>query len=102
MAETDTSPPTARLGATRIAVGLAQGIALYALSEIRRHLVGDGGRLVFGSLAMAALFAPIVFLGALGAVRRRTLALWAGAAAVLLAVVGGYDGYIHNIDPARI
>ena len=45
MAETDTSPPTARLGVTRVAVGLAQGIALYALSEIRRGpLEGDSGR----------------------------------------------------------
>ena len=102
MAETDTSPPPARLGVTRIAVGLAQGVALYALSETRRHLTGDSGRLIFGALAMVLLFAPIVFLGAFGAMRRRTLILWTVGAALLLAVVGGYDGYIHNIYPARI
>ncbi|MEO6340480.1 MAG: DUF4153 domain-containing protein [Caulobacteraceae bacterium] len=102
MAETDTSSPTPRLGATRIAVGLAQGIALYALSEIRRGpLEGDSGRLIFGALAMTMLFAPIVLLGGLGALRQRTLALWMGGAVALLAVVGGYDGYIHTVDPAR-
>ena len=100
--ETDSSPPTARLGVTRMAVGFAQGVALYALSEIRHNgMASDGGRLIFGALAMALLFAPIVFLGGLGAMRRRTLVLWTVAAAALLAVVGGYDGYIHNIYPAR-
>jgi hypothetical protein len=45
------------------------------------------------------MFAPVVVLGALGALRLRTLAIWTVAATAMLAVIGGYEAAMRWENP---
>lgn len=83
---------SAGLAPARLAVGLAQGLALYGLyrageAEAWPSTVPQ----LFGPLLLTALFLPVVVLGGLGRLRIVTLAAWTAAAAALLALVGWYD-----------
>lgn len=83
---------SAGLAPARLAVGLAQGLALYGLyrageAEAWPATVPQ----LFGPLLLTALFLPVVVLGGLGRLRIVTLAAWTVAAAALLALVGWYD-----------
>lgn len=83
---------SAGLAPARLAVGLAQGLALYGLyrageAEAWPSTVPQ----LFGPLLLTALFLPVVLLGGLGRLRIVTLAAWTAAAAALLALVGWYD-----------
>lgn len=84
-------PNRAALGA-RLAIGFSQGVVLYGLWEVRESLPGP----LFRALALAALFAPVVALAAVGAMRRRTQVLWLGAATLVTLGLGAYDGYVHT------
>jgi hypothetical protein len=84
--------PPRRIGAMRIAIGVAAGLALWGLHEAaddRAWPAGQPG--VFGALAAVATFAPFVLLGGLAALRGRTLVLWSLAAAAVLALLGWHD-----------
>lgn len=90
----DPRPPGGRLAGVRVLIGLLQGVALYALSEAgKRHGLPAP---VFGALFLTFAFMPVAALGAIGAMRTRTLAIWLGAAALLTAGLGAYDGAIRT------
>jgi hypothetical protein len=81
--------PTARL-----ATGLVQGVALcllYSAAEAERWPATHG--FVFAPLLLVACFVPIIVLNGVGNLRLRSLLIWAGAAAVVLAALA-----MHDID----
>lgn len=83
---------TRRTALIRIAVGLAQGIGLWLLGEAMEHKAWPATQPpVFGALAMVLLAAPLVFIGGIGSLRVRTLALWTAGAVVILALLGAHD-----------
>jgi len=76
----------------RVALGLAQGAALYLLYdafEAKSWLPTEG--LLFASLVLTAVFVPTLAVAGLGNLRLRTFAIWIGAAIVLVAALGAYD-----------
>jgi hypothetical protein len=77
---------SARDLAVRVLLGLAGGIAVWAV--IRWTPANEGLKVVRGILALASLTLPVVLLGAYGALRPRALALWTLAAAGV-SVLGG-------------
>ena len=78
------------LFAVRLAIGLAQGFALYALYERRMALAPEA----FEALWFTAWVVPVVALGAVGALRGATLAGWLGAASLLSLGIGAYAGFV--------
>lgn len=80
------------IGWARIATGLAQGVALWALTEIIDGKAGfTANHVLLGAIEAVAMFAPFVVLGGLADMRRRTLVLWGVAAAIALAALGAHD-----------
>ncbi len=77
------------LGWARLAIGLAQGIAVYVLSEQREAL----DPALNNALWLTCVFVPVVVIGALGALRPLTLAIWTGVAVVVTASLGVYEVY---------
>jgi len=76
----------------RLATGLAQGLALcllYSAAEAERWPATHG--LVFAPLLLVACFVPIIVLNGVGNMRPRSLLIWAGTAAVLLAALAMHD-----------
>lgn len=100
-------PPIAvsrRTGAIRIAIGFAQGLALWLLVEATKHQawpIAQPGLL--GALAMVAMFTPLIVIGGLASLRPRTLAVWAVFATAVLAGLGLHDlvrrGGVIDGDP---
>lgn len=80
------------VGWTRIATGLVQGILLWALTEAADNKVwpATSGPL-FGALAAIVLFTPFVVLAGIAEMRRRNVAIWAAAVAVVMALLGLHD-----------
>lgn len=80
------------IGWTRIATGLVQGALLWALTEAADNKVwpATSGPL-FGVLAAIALFTPFVILAGVAEMRRRNIAIWALAVAVVVALLGLHD-----------
>jgi hypothetical protein len=84
--------PVRHLAAVRVAVGAAQGFALFLLSlalEHGRWPASDGP--VFAPLVLVALYIPVLVIAALGVLRARTLVLWAIGAAAMLAGLALHD-----------
>lgn len=80
------------VGWARIGTGLAQGLALWALTEIIDGKAGlTANHVLLGALEAVAVFAPFVVLAGLADMRRRTLALWGVAVAIVLAGLGAHD-----------
>lgn len=90
MLDDDAKPALRHALAIRIAIGLAQGLVLYALHRWRAQLIP----VAYGALEMTAWLVPVAALGAIGAARARTAALWLGAATLVTAVLGGYAMYV--------
>jgi hypothetical protein len=83
---------TAGLAPARLAVGLIQGGALYALYRAAEAKAWPASEpQLFGPLLLIGLFLPVVMLAGLGRLRLVTLAAWTAAAAALLALVGWHD-----------
>ncbi len=81
-----------RLFFTRLAVGLTQGLALYLLYHAQD--IGSWpatNRLSFGPLLLIWIYPPILLILGIGQIDWRRAALWAIAAAVLIAGLGFYD-----------
>lgn len=78
--------------ATRLMVGLAQGLLLYLLYlafDDKVWPATDG--LLFAPLVAVFLYVPLLVIQALGTVRRRTLLAWTLAATLVTAFFAGYD-----------
>lgn len=87
MSGQDKAALPAWLGWARLAIGLAQGLGLYALMEWREPQMDP-----FMAAAWVTLwFIPILIVGGLGALRWLTLAAWALAATALAAGLAWYD-----------
>lgn len=80
------------IGWTRIATGLIQGVLLWALTEASDNKVwpATSGPL-FGVLAAVVLFTPFVVLAGIAEMRRRNVAFWALAVAVVVGLLGLHD-----------
>ena len=92
MTEQASAKSQAWLGWSRIAIGLGQGLALYALSEVREAEVWPAtAPELFAALSLIALFVPLILIGGLGALRRITVLIWTLAAALMLGGLGWYD-----------
>src|SRR5690606_41565565 len=88
----ETAPPTRRLGLIRLAIGLVQGLALFAL-----HRAADGpgwpgpDSLTLPPLLRIAAFVPVLLLSGDGPLRGRPVLVCRSAAAAVLAFLGRYD-----------
>ena len=81
-----------RLFAARLITGLIQGVTLYALYFAGEHGLWPRTQpAIFGALALAAGYAPVVVLAGVGRLSPRTLAIWTAAAALVLALLGWHD-----------
>ena len=79
-------------GWTRVATGLAQGLALWGLTEIVDGKAGmTVNHVLLGALQAAVLFTPFVVLAGLADMRRRTLVIWTLIVAASLAGLGAHD-----------
>ncbi len=88
----DAGPNLGRIGAGRIAIGLAQGLALFALSEAgTRHVWPATAPGLLAALTLALLFGPLVILGGLGRVRPPVLAITTFALAGAVGWMGWHD-----------
>lgn len=80
-----------RLWLMRLGIGLAQGLGLYLLLQLRAAGMWPGSDpYLFAALALAGIFAPLVLLEGLGEIPTRLLSLWTGIVAALLACLGLY------------
>lgn len=89
----DHGPASPRIGLARVTIGFVAGVALWALTEAGENGGGwpAAHPALFGALAAIALFVPFVLVGGLGALRVRTLAIWAAGAGLVLAGLGAHD-----------
>lgn len=85
------SSPRGVFGA-RLILGLAQGLALYLLySAFDQKTWPATAPEVFAPLAVVGLLVPLLALQGLGNLRLRTLLIWTGAAALIVAGLAFYD-----------
>ncbi len=91
------APPRTRfppIAPARLAIGLAQGLVLYGLSEAATRAVWPAtDRPLFGALVLAFAYAPLIVIGGLGRIRAVPLAIWTVIAAAALAAFGWHDLY---------
>lgn len=87
MMETERERLPAWLGWTRLGVGVAQGLALFALQNWGAPL----GASLQGAVTLAVILPPLVLVVGLGAIRPITLAIWTVAAALLCVWLGWHD-----------
>jgi hypothetical protein len=83
---------TVRQGWGRLAIGLAQGLALYLLFralEDKRWPATQPALLA--ALGLVWAYAPLIVLSELGRVRRLTLIVWTASATLLLAAMAAHD-----------
>lgn len=83
---------TRQEGLVRVGVGFAQGLALYGLSVLDKH-VGDGDVLsaLYAALFMICLFLPVAVLGGVNRIKISTLRWWLPTVAAVLALLAVYD-----------
>jgi hypothetical protein len=90
----DTLEPAARpdLGATRIAIGLVQGLALYFLYRAGMELTFPATvPRLFVPLLMLWVLVPVIAISGLGQLTRRQLLLWLLAAAGVVTLLAFHD-----------
>lgn len=90
MADLELQPVGRERLATRLAIGVAQGLALLILYRWRSEFQP----VAFGALWLTAALAPIAALGAVGKLRGRVLFAWLAAAAAITAILGAYDRFV--------
>lgn len=84
--------PSVRVSLGRLAIGLAQGAALYLLyraMDAKGWPASDPA--LFAALAIAIAFTPLLLLSELGRMRPLVLAAWTVIAAIVLAAIGAHD-----------
>ncbi len=85
-------PPRPGIAATRIAIGLAQGLVLHLLYRAAQDMAWPATMpRLFVPLLMVAALAPVIAINALGQMTRRRLLLWAASAAAVVAALAFYD-----------
>ena len=93
------------LAAARIGVGLAQGLILYLLyrsaSDSQALAWPATQPPLFAALVLAALFAPVMLLAAVGRMGWKALTLWGAVAAAVLALMGWHDAAQQASDYFR-
>lgn len=94
---------TRRVGQLRLLVGLLQGGLLYFLYHGQQAGSWPATMpALFFPLVLEAIVLPVLLISSLGHLGRRALALWLGAAALVLAVVGVHDAWRSALDPAPL
>lgn len=92
MADEENGSSGGRLFGIRLAIGFAQGLALYLLYRaVDTHSWPSDNGLVFAPLLIVFLFAPLAALQGLGNLRTRTLLIWVGTLTLFLAGLAFYD-----------
>jgi hypothetical protein len=92
-----------RLGLTRLAVGLAQGLALYGLMRAEhQHVWPSTTPWLFSALGLTAAFIPLILLAGLGALRRATLIVWTAVATALVVGLAAHDVWRGFADPGHM
>ena len=87
MDATDTRT-TRTTAAIRLAIGLAQGIALFLLQKADESKTWPATQpMLYAPLLLCALTIPLIPLSALSAMRRSALLAWSGVAAALVAIM---------------
>jgi Domain of unknown function (DUF4153) len=105
---------TASLGRLRLAIGFLQGILGWLLlrqvpplqhavdpssSAARTIFWSERHPLLFAALALVTTFIPTVAIAEAGRMRRRTLALYLGSAAAIIAALAAYDLWRDPLQP---
>lgn len=81
-----------RLGPARIGIGLIQGMLLYLLYTALEDTCWPATTpLLFAPLVMLGVLLPVILISALGHLPRRTLASWAGTAAIAITLLAIHD-----------
>src|SRR5262245_62047647 len=86
MTAKDAETPPPWLGWARLAIGLAQGVGIYFLSELREPSMSAW--LAAGWITL--WFVPVLVVGGLGALRWITLGVWTALAVALAAGLSWY------------
>lgn len=91
------------LGPARLAIGLAQGLALWALHRTSEAPQAWPATVpeAFVPLALILAFTPILLLAAIGRMRWPTLAAWIAAAVALLTLLGWHEAARQSADALR-
>ncbi|HYM33283.1 MAG TPA: DUF4153 domain-containing protein, partial [Candidatus Cybelea sp.] len=92
MKDDETDAALGSTGAVRLAIGLAQGLALYLLYLAAEDTVWPATNgIVFAPLTLIAWFVPLILLVSVRSLRFRTLAIWTVAALAVLAGLAVHD-----------
>jgi len=93
------SPASILSGRMRIALGVAQGVLLYALYSSWNAKTGLAMQpLLFVPALMLAAFLPIIAVSGVGHLSRRNLLIWLAALAVILCGLGVYDAWRADLS----
>lgn len=84
--------------AARLALGLGQGLALYAISEAVKA-AGEARTPVLDALSLIAGFVPLIVIVGLNTLRPRTLAIWTGAATLVVIAATAHGHHAHPPVP---
>ncbi|HYF22846.1 MAG TPA: DUF4153 domain-containing protein [Caulobacteraceae bacterium] len=84
--------PAPWVGGARLGLGLVWGVTLWLLHESTEAKVWPATEpMLFAPLLLALAFTPFLILASLGELKLRTLLIWSGAAAAVLAALAVYD-----------
>jgi hypothetical protein len=90
-------PP--KVGRLRMAIGLAQGIALYLLYRAATaHAWPATEPMLFAALAAVGVLGPSLLVSSLGHMPGRRSALWVLSASVIAAALAAYDQWRHAVS----
>ncbi|MCW5297309.1 DUF4153 domain-containing protein [Herbaspirillum lusitanum] len=93
------SPASILSGRLRVALGVAQGVLLYALYSSWNAKTGLATQpLLFVPALMLAGFLPIIAVSGIGHLSRRNLLIWLAALAVILSGLGVYDAWRADLS----
>jgi hypothetical protein len=92
-ADRDATNMSHAVGLRRLAIGLAQGLALYGMFKAAEQQVWPATDLAtFQALLLPLLFAPLAAIHAESHLARRTYLLWLGTIVLVTAALGFFDG----------
>lgn len=93
---------TRKTAATRLAIGLAQGIVLFLLQKADESKAWPAtAPMLYAPLLVCALMVPLLPLAALSAMRRRSLIAWTAVAAAVAAILAVHAAWT-GAEPQRV